>query len=249
MAQQTKTWLVDDLDGTEADETVTFALDGKDYEIDLTHTNANQLRTLLDTYIRRGRRASAGNLLAKRVVRHTSYTGQRPTAHRSTSRAVVTHIDDSAEVRAWAARYDVPVNERGRVNSTVRDAYLAFKRDDREPLRTLLKENNLDPALADTDGKSISVEPEPTAPPQVDDRHRMAAKKAGMLSAAQLTRLRKAHADEHGQYFSNGKSHDATSCEALLKRGLFKTVEEGVFEITPTGRYWFTVHDISPDIP
>lgn len=243
MAQQTMTWLVDDLDGTEADETVTFALDGKDYEIDLNHDNANQLRTVLDIYIRKGRRASAGNLQAKRAVRHTPHTGQRPTG-----RATITHIDDSAQVRAWAARYGVPVNERGRVNGAVRDAYLAFRRDDREPLRTLLKENNLDPAAADTDGTTISTKPEAAEPPQVDDRHRMAAKKAGTLSAAQLTRLRKAYADEHGQYFSNGKSHDATSCEALVKRGLFKTVEEGVFQITPAGRFWFDVHDISPDL-
>lgn len=50
MAQKVQVLLVDDLDGGEADETVTFALDGKTYEIDLTTTNADKLRGLLEPY-------------------------------------------------------------------------------------------------------------------------------------------------------------------------------------------------------
>ncbi len=42
MAQKVQVLLVDDLDGGEADETVTFALDGKTYEIDLTTANADK---------------------------------------------------------------------------------------------------------------------------------------------------------------------------------------------------------------
>lgn len=48
VAQKVQVLLVDDLDGGEADETVTFALDGKTYEIDLTTANADKLRGLLD---------------------------------------------------------------------------------------------------------------------------------------------------------------------------------------------------------
>ena len=50
MAQKVQVLLVDDLDGGEADETVTFALDGKTYEIDLTTSNADKLRSALEPY-------------------------------------------------------------------------------------------------------------------------------------------------------------------------------------------------------
>ncbi|CAO0837692.1 Lsr2 family protein OS=Streptomyces microflavus OX=1919 GN=G3I39_33275 PE=4 SV=1 [Streptomyces microflavus] len=56
MAQKVQVLLVDDLDGVEADETVTFALDGKTYEIDLTTANADKLRGLLQPYTKGGRR-------------------------------------------------------------------------------------------------------------------------------------------------------------------------------------------------
>ena len=44
MAQKVQVLLVDDLDGGEASETVTFALDGTSYEIDLSGKNADELR-------------------------------------------------------------------------------------------------------------------------------------------------------------------------------------------------------------
>ena len=47
--------LIDDFDGTEASETVKFALDGKTYEIDLSKANANELRRTLRPYIERSR--------------------------------------------------------------------------------------------------------------------------------------------------------------------------------------------------
>lgn len=56
VAQKVQVLLVDDLDGGEADETVTFALDGKTYEIDLTTANADKLRGLLEPYVKGGRR-------------------------------------------------------------------------------------------------------------------------------------------------------------------------------------------------
>jgi hypothetical protein len=50
-------FLVDDLDGTEAGETVTFELDGKSYEIDLSEANAHDLRRSLEPYVDRARAA------------------------------------------------------------------------------------------------------------------------------------------------------------------------------------------------
>lgn len=44
MAKRTITMLVDDLDGSKAAETVSFAVDGVSYEIDVSEENAAKLR-------------------------------------------------------------------------------------------------------------------------------------------------------------------------------------------------------------
>ena len=51
MAQRTVTRLIDDVDGTEATETVSYGLDGVQYEIDLNAENAGELRDALAPYI------------------------------------------------------------------------------------------------------------------------------------------------------------------------------------------------------
>ncbi|WP_069813100.1 histone-like nucleoid-structuring protein Lsr2 [Streptomyces sp. TP-A0874] len=104
MAQKVQVLLVDDLDGGEADETVTFALDGKTYEIDLTTANAEKLRSLLEPYAKNGRR-----------------TGGRAAGRKS--RAATGGSQDTAKIRAWAKENGYEVNDRGRVPATVREAY------------------------------------------------------------------------------------------------------------------------------
>ena len=69
MAQTVVVQLIDDIDGGDADETVSFALDGKAYEIELSRKNAAILRKMLAPYIEKGRTAgrpsspSAGTVL------------------------------------------------------------------------------------------------------------------------------------------------------------------------------------------
>ncbi|MEU9762842.1 Lsr2 family protein [Streptomyces sp. NPDC047985] len=106
MAQKVQVLLVDDLDGGEADETVTFALDGKTYEIDLTTSNADKLRSLLEPYTKSGRR-----------------TGGRATSGRGRGRAVAGGNKDTAEIRKWARENGHNVNDRGRVPAEIREAY------------------------------------------------------------------------------------------------------------------------------
>ncbi|MZD04489.1 Lsr2 family protein [Streptomyces sp. SID5785] len=107
MAQKVQVLLVDDLDGGEADETVTFALDGKTYEIDLTTANADKLRGLLDPYLKGGRR-----------------TGGRAAGGRGKARAASAGGNqDTAAIRAWAKENGHDVNDRGRVPQKVREAY------------------------------------------------------------------------------------------------------------------------------
>ncbi|MEV0640796.1 Lsr2 family protein [Streptomyces sp. NPDC050619] len=106
MAQKVQVLLVDDIDGGEADETVTFALDGKTYEIDLTTANADKLRGLLDPYVKGGRR-----------------TGGRASGGRGKARAASGGSQDTAQIRAWAKENGFEVNDRGRVPATIREAY------------------------------------------------------------------------------------------------------------------------------
>ena len=58
MAQKVHIVLVDDLDGTEATETVSFGLDGTSYEIDLNDKNAAALRDALAGYVGHARKVS-----------------------------------------------------------------------------------------------------------------------------------------------------------------------------------------------
>lgn len=102
MAQKIQVMLVDDIDGSTADETVNFALDGAKYEIDLTTAHAAQLRAALAPWIRAGRKTS------------TRSTGRG----RSSS-------GDVAKIRAWAKSHGYEVSERGRIPASIRDAYNA----------------------------------------------------------------------------------------------------------------------------
>ncbi|MER6203024.1 Lsr2 family protein [Streptomyces sp. NPDC001586] len=108
MAQKVQVLLVDDLDGGEADETVTFALDGKTYEIDLTTANAEKLRGLLDPYTKGGRRTGGRAAAARAKGGRASATTGNP---------------DTAEIRAWAKENGYNVNDRGRVPAEIREAY------------------------------------------------------------------------------------------------------------------------------
>ena len=56
VAQKIQTLFIDDIDGSEAEGTVRFALDGAEYEIDLNAKNAEALRKALSRYVEAARR-------------------------------------------------------------------------------------------------------------------------------------------------------------------------------------------------
>ncbi|GEP39040.1 Lsr2 family protein [Nocardioides psychrotolerans] len=104
MAQKVNIVLVDDLDGSEADETVTFALDGTSYEIDLTETHASALRGALAGYVGHARKVGSGARRAKKAAA----AGLGPSAR---------------EVRDWARSNGLDVPDRGRIPADVRTAF------------------------------------------------------------------------------------------------------------------------------
>ncbi|MFP5372114.1 MAG: histone-like nucleoid-structuring protein Lsr2 [Actinomycetes bacterium] len=112
MAQEVITKLVDDLDGSEATETVLFGLDGENYEIDLSAKNAAALRKALDRYRGAARTSSVG--------RGSSGAGRRGRG-RSRGRGDA----DSRVVRAWAVENGIPVSTRGRIAADVLEQYKA----------------------------------------------------------------------------------------------------------------------------
>ena len=103
MAQRVQIQLVDDLDGSEADETITFALDGANYEIDLSEANAKKLRDSFSRWVG-GARKSSGR--GRR-------SGRRGGAPRR----------DVGAVREWARSNGHQVSERGRIPAPVQEAY------------------------------------------------------------------------------------------------------------------------------
>jgi len=96
MAQKIEMLLLDDLDGSPAQETVRFSLDGTEYGIDLNTGHAQALRAALARYIDAARRDS----------------GTRPPAR---SRKPGPGSPDNAAVRDWARNQGIEVNARGRI--------------------------------------------------------------------------------------------------------------------------------------
>jgi hypothetical protein len=108
MAQKHIVQLVDDLTGDDASETVTFALDGARYEIDLSAENAAKLRDTLAIYVANARRAARP-------------AGRGP-APRKGARA---DREQTAAIRAWARSNGHRIGDKGRIPSAIVEAYHA----------------------------------------------------------------------------------------------------------------------------
>ncbi|KAA1418070.1 Lsr2 family protein [Mumia zhuanghuii] len=109
MAQKIQVILVDDIDGGEAEETISFALDGVSYEIDLSAKNAKKLRDAVAPYVAEARKA--------RGARRRSSGGSAKRRASGSSSA--------SEIREWARENGYEVSERGRVSEELRAAYEA----------------------------------------------------------------------------------------------------------------------------
>jgi hypothetical protein len=109
MAQKVVVSLVDDLEGGVADETVVFGLDRKNYEIDLSSTNAAKLRDALADYVEAARRPSGSG----RSARAAATASPRASVDREQNQAI----------RDWARKQGMKVSDRGRIPSDVTEAF------------------------------------------------------------------------------------------------------------------------------
>ncbi|MFD1046511.1 Lsr2 family protein [Kibdelosporangium lantanae] len=94
MAQKVTVTLVDDIDGSEAEETLEFGLDGVSYQIDVSSGNAEKLRSVLSEAI----------------------------VGRATRTASVDR-DQNQAIREWARKKGYKVSDRGRIPKEVTEAY------------------------------------------------------------------------------------------------------------------------------
>ena len=110
MASRTTVTLVDDLDGSTADETVPFSLDGASYEIDLSADHADGLRTAFERYVAAARRTGNRRHRAQRVR-----ADPKPAGGASPER--------NQEIRVWASRTGAALSDRGRIPGHVVEAF------------------------------------------------------------------------------------------------------------------------------
>ena len=106
MATKVITTLIDDIDGNEADETVSFRIDAVDYEIDLTEANAAALRENLARYI----------AVARKTAGRT-----RPAAR--SKQQVKPDVSSPSSIREWAKHNGYTASTRGRIPSEIREAH------------------------------------------------------------------------------------------------------------------------------
>ncbi|QIZ37896.1 Lsr2 family protein [Saccharopolyspora sp. ASAGF58] len=109
MAEKVTVALVDDIDGTPAETTVEFSLDGVNYTIDLSQDNAAELRDALTPYVSHARR-----------------TGGRKRATIKPTKPAAPQVPDKERnlaIRIWAREQGFQVSDRGRIPAEIVEAY------------------------------------------------------------------------------------------------------------------------------
>lgn len=110
MARKVEVHVQDDVDGGPADETVHFALDGQEYELDLSRANAEKLRRALHPFI----------IGSRKVSNKAPKTGAK--------RSAIRWNPDTPQIRKWAQINGYDVSERGRIPRNIQEAYYAAAR-------------------------------------------------------------------------------------------------------------------------
>ena len=112
MAQRTQVILEDDIDGGPADETVTFALQGAQYEIDLNVKNALKLIKALEPFTTAARK-TGGRRSGSGSARTTGGAATRGGADKA----------QLSQMRDWGKANGYKVSDRGRVSADLQEAY------------------------------------------------------------------------------------------------------------------------------
>lgn len=104
MAKKTSVEIIDDIDGSPADETLTFSIDGAHYEIDLSSENAEKLRSEIGAWAEKATRVAR-----KKALKVSSTQASA----------------ENEKIRAWARENGYEIGDRGRIRAEIREAYAA----------------------------------------------------------------------------------------------------------------------------
>ncbi len=115
MAKQTVIQMTDDIDGSDATQTVEFSYRGKSYSIDLNDANASEFDDALAPYISAAEKSGS--------AQSTRSSGRRATTPRQRASSDI----DPKAVRAWAEANGVSVSPRGRIKADVLEQYRAAR--------------------------------------------------------------------------------------------------------------------------
>jgi hypothetical protein len=110
MAQKTIVQLIDDIDQGAAEETVSFALDGTSYEIDLSAKNAGKLRDALAVYVANARRSGRSSAPRASVAPRRGRGGRGDR-------------EQTQAIREWARKNGHKIGEKGRIPAAILEAY------------------------------------------------------------------------------------------------------------------------------
>ena len=111
MARKVHVDLLDDIDGSQADETVKFGLDGTNYEIDVNAKHAEKLRGAVAKYILKARRLGRNHIVSS----GRGQTGSSAKSDRAQNQAV----------RDWAKTKGIEISDRGRIPRNIVEQYQA----------------------------------------------------------------------------------------------------------------------------
>jgi len=120
MARKVQVILEDDLDGSVLGEdggTISFALDGTAYEIDLSKKNGDALRKALEKYV--GAARKVGKVSAGGGV------GRQARAASNSSARTGMDREQSTAIREWAKANGKEVSDRGRIPGAIVEEYNA----------------------------------------------------------------------------------------------------------------------------
>ncbi len=122
MASKTTVMLLDDVDGSDAAETVRFGIDGVEYEIDLSDDNAQKLREAIGQYIDHGRRI--GSRRGAQVAAAGSGYSRRSSSGGGGKKRGSYTVEERRAMQKFAEEHGLPVpGDRGRIASKVIDAW------------------------------------------------------------------------------------------------------------------------------
>jgi Lsr2 len=219
MAQSITVMLIDDLDQSEAAETVRFGLDGTTYEIDLSARNASELRSMFGRYISAARRIRPAPAHARQP--------RQPRARTQMDR------EQSRRIRAWAMDKGLLASPRGRIPQHVVDEYEATMRVTPAPFRS---PGTAEPKPAPSAGTTRTRPPGRRRAPGAAQRQQSAPQAPGATKAS-VTRADSPGLSDREQRELRTISDTARPAQNVVAGRLRK---RGLVDRDSAGNWWLT---------